>query len=117
MPFIEDEDDEENKGDGQISPTKRIKLSPEHKYLGYVDTNTTTTYLCHLCYSQHDKIKTFHVKGKLYEHYSTVHYRAELEDSLPPSIISARPGLLSTGGWRRPSWAVSLSARPPPPAV
>ena len=38
-------------------------------------------------------------------------FRAEQEDSLPPSITSVRPGLSSTAGWRRPSWVVWLSVR------
>ena len=77
--FIDAEDDDDCKEDiNLLSPGKRIQLTHQHKYLDTEDT--APTYLCHLCYSQNDKIKTFQFKGKLYEHYSTVHYRTELEE-------------------------------------
>ena len=76
--FLEaDEEDGELNKDDQSSGGKRITLTHQHKYL---DTEDSATFLCHICYSQHNKMKTFHLKGKLYEHYSTVHYKSALEE-------------------------------------
>ena len=86
-----DKSDEEEESDNDWNPSgdmvKKIKLDHKKKYLSYknfVKTETSSSasaaqnvLTCHICFMSNGRV--FASRSKLYEHYSEVHYRDEIE--------------------------------------
>ena len=86
LPFESDEEDTEpdNDWNPHESTVKRIKLEHRDKCLKTADSYKQTSIktsagslTCHICFLENGR--TFSSRGKLYEHYSVVHYKNELE--------------------------------------
>ena len=86
VPFESDEEDAEpdNDWNPHESTVKRIKLEHRDKCLKTADSykqssikNSAGQLTCHICFL--DNGRTFSSRAKLYQHYSVVHYKQELE--------------------------------------
>ena len=86
VPFESDEEDMEpdNDWNPHESTVKRIRLEHRDKCLKTADTykqssikTSAGSLTCHICFLENGR--TFSSRAKLYEHYSVVHYKQELE--------------------------------------
>ena len=86
VPFESDEEDSEPDNDWSPheSTVKRIKLEHKDKCLKTADSykqssikTSAGSLTCHICFLENGR--TFSSRAKLYEHYSVVHYKHELE--------------------------------------
>ena len=86
VPFESDEEDSEPDNDWSPheSTVKRIKLEHKDKCLKTADSykqssikTSTGSLTCHICFLENGR--TFSSRAKLYDHYSVVHYKHELE--------------------------------------
>ena len=84
-----DKSDDEEESDNDWSPSgdmvKKIKLDHKKKYFSYkkfvkIETSSSAAQnvlTCHICFMSNGRV--FACRSKLYEHYSEVHYRDEIE--------------------------------------
>ena len=82
----ESEEECDNDWNPSGSTRKKIKVDQENKYLSYnkfakkestISSPSPGSMTCHICFLKTGR--TFSSRAKLYEHYSVVHYKEELE--------------------------------------